>query len=134
MIFKPSQEKEAIEYVKEQFSKKRWLKIDHIPEKKTINQNNYIWLVFTVIADHTGNYSKDIYEYYLDKFPNYKTIYKGQAEINIRISMSRFNVDQMSRFIDKVVIDARQEGFEIPDPEDKKALDMYNYYRKKGLI
>lgn len=133
-IFKPSTRKESIQYLDELYKKKHWVKIERIPEKKSVNQNNYIWLVFTVIAYDTGNEPKDIYEYYLDKFPVYKTIYKNKAEIIIRISMSRFNKDQMRKFIDKVIIDARQEGYNIPNPEDKKALDMYNYYRKKGLI
>lgn len=134
MIFKPSKENEAIDFVKESFAKKKWLRIDPIPETKSVNQNRYIWLVFTIIANDTGNESQDIYEYYLDRFPIYKTIYKGQAEISVRLSMSKFNKDQMTKFIDKVVIDARQEGYVIPDPEDKKVIDMYNYYRKRGLI
>ena len=133
-IFKPTMENEALDYIIECFEKKKWLKIEPIPEKKSINQNNYIWLVFTVIADDTGNEPNDIYAEYLDMFPTYKTIYKKGQYKQIKISMSQFDKDQLSKFIDKVIIDARQEGYRIPDPEDKKVLDMYNFYRKKGMI
>lgn len=103
---------------------------------KTISQNAYIWLVFTHIAFETGNNKDDIYGYYLDKFPTFKDIdlYGDSRAIKISMSNPDFNKEKMSAFIDKVVIDARQEGFDVPDPDDLKCKQMYDYYRNLGLI
>lgn len=134
MIYKPSTNKEAHIFLDKCFERKKWVKIDYIPEAKTMNQVRYIWLVFTIIADDTGNEPQDIYEYYLDKFPVYKEITILGEEKKIRISLSQFSVEQASYFIDKVTIDGRQEGHVLPDPKDKAALEAYNYYRQKGMI
>ena len=134
MIYKPSQRENAILFIDSMFGKKKWLKIEPIPEKKTLNQNNYLWLIFTVIGQDTGNESKDIYEMYLDKFPVYKEIEIHGETKNIRISLSQFTKEQTTVFIEKVIIDASQEGFIIPDPKDKEALEAYNYYKMKGIL
>ena len=110
------------------------LSFKKVKEAKTISQNRYIWLVFTFIADETGNTKDDIYKYYLDKFPSFKTIYVNKNEHYVNLSLSQMNKEQLSNFIDNVVIDSRQEGFDIPDPEDLKALQMYNYYNEKGMV
>ncbi len=134
MVYKPSQRNEAIIFLDKMFEKNKWVKIDHIPQNKSLSQNNYLWLVFTVIAQDTGNSPQDIYEYYLEKFPVFKEIQIHGEEKSVRISLSSFNFDQCSTFIDRVVIDARSEGFIIPDPKDKEALDQYNYYKQRGIL
>jgi hypothetical protein len=134
MIYKPSQSEQAHIFLDKCFERKRWVKIEYIPETRSINQLRYIWLVFTIIANDTGNNSQDIYDYYLEKFPTYKDVILHGEEVRIKISMSGMSKEQMSRFIDQVVIDGRQEGFIIPDPSENEALEAYNYYRQKGLI
>ncbi|MFX1295602.1 MAG: hypothetical protein ACFFD2_12225 [Promethearchaeota archaeon] len=134
MIFKPTEQERAHKYLDNLFTKNRWIKIEHITESKTISQNNYAWLIFTHIAFSTGNNKDDIYQYYLDKFKTYKTIDINGTETNVIITMSKFTKEQMSRFIDNIVIDARQEGFDIPDSEDLKCREMYDYYKKLGMI
>ena len=134
MIFKPSDKERALVYLDRLFEKKRHVKIQHITESKTLSQNAYLWLVFTHIGFETGNTKDDIYQYYLDKFPYFKEI-DLNGEINqVKISLSKFNMDQCKNFIDNVTIDARQEGFDVPDPEDKKTVEIYNYYKQKGLM
>ena len=131
-IFKPSQELQAMKHLQECFRKKRHVKVEHIPETKTVNQNRYIWLVFCIIAEDTGNSKEDIYAYYLDKFP-VRHLVNGT---HVRISMSHpnFTKDVLSHFIDQVVIDARQEGYTIPNPDDIEAKQAIQYYREKGWI
>ena len=110
------------------------MKIEPIPERKTLNQNNYIWLVFTIIAFDTGNQAKDIYEYYLERFPTYKEIQLFGNSESVRLTLSQFTKEQASVFIDRIVTDARQEGFVIPDLGEKEAIEAYNFYKQKGLI
>jgi hypothetical protein len=134
MIFKPSEKERALLFLDKMFEKKRHVKIEHITESKTLSQNAYLWLIFTHIAFETGNDKDDIYQYYLNKFPYFKEI-NINGEINqVKITLSKFDLMQYKSFIDNITIDARSEGFDIPDPEDLKAVNMYNYYKQNGLI
>lgn len=136
MIYNKKQREQAITFIDKVFSRDRLLKIDYVKMSKTVSQNAYIWLVFTHIAFETGNNKEDIYGYYLEKFPTFKEIDLFGDSRTIKISMSNpgFDKEKMSVFIDKIVTDARQEGFDIPDPEDLKCKEMYDYYRNLGLI
>ena len=58
---------------------------------------------------------------------------KGEI-VQVSVTLSEWNKEQTKQFIDEVCIDARQEGFDIPDPEDLKTLVMYNEYKSKGQI
>lgn len=134
MIFKPSDRERAIKFIDNIFSKKKWIKIEHVAEARTLSQNSYLWLIFTHLGFETGSDKNDMYHYYLDKFPKFKEVeHLGETKL-IRITLSGFSKDQNRVFIDEVATDARIEGFDVPDPEDKKALEMMNYYRQLGLI
>lgn len=101
---------------------------------KTMSQNRYIWLVFTYIGQEIGYHSKEVYGIYLAKFPTYKTVYINGEERYSQITMSQFSKEQMTVFIDNVIIDASEYVPNIPDPNSLEALNMYNHYREKGLI
>jgi hypothetical protein len=134
MIFKPSDRDRAILFMDNLFEKKKFIKIDYVSEAKSLNQNSYLWLVFTHVAVETGSDKNDMYYYWLDKFPKYKEVkHLGESKM-VRISLSEFNKDQTKMFIDEVTRDARMEGFDVPDPEDLKAIEMMNYYRQKGYL
>lgn len=134
MIFKPSHQPEAVEYLCGLFEKQKTVKIDPVTESKTLSQVRYCWLCFTHIAYETGNTKEDIYAYFLNKFPTIKEISINGNLTSVMISLSQFTENQCSYFIDRFVIDARQEGFDLPDPEDRKAVQMYNYYKNLGTI
>lgn len=133
-IYNPTQRFEAKEYLLTLFDSGKRVEIKPAPEKKSLSQNSYIWLVFTHIAYETGNDKNDIYYYFLDRFPKYKEItINGQIE-HVSISLSSFTKEQTRAFIDEVVIYANTEGFNVPNPEDIKIMQMYEFYRNKGLI
>lgn len=134
MIFTPSHRDRAITFMDKLFENNKHVKIEHVPETKSLSQNGYLWLVFTHIAFETGATKDDMYYYYLNKFPKFKEINHLGKIVLVRISLSAFSKEQTSAFIDEVTTDARLEGFDIPDPEDKNTLIMYNFYRSKGLL
>lgn len=135
MIFKPSELDRAILFLKGLFDKRKHVKIEYIPQTKSIEQNRYIWLVFTIIAEETGSDKNYMYHLFMKRFPVFMELKNEFGEMELcPITMSLWSKLQMSDFIDKVVTEARTNGFEIPDPEDKKALEMYDYYRQKGVL
>ena len=135
MNFKPSEETQAITFLKGIFARDRSASIETITVTKTLSQNAYIWLVFTHIGFQVGSDKTSIYLCYLKKFPKFSEVIgiKGEIEI-VALTLSQFSKEQMSVFIDEVVIDARTEGIEIPDPEDKKAIELYNWYKERGQL
>jgi hypothetical protein len=121
-------------YVKKQFERGKSLKVTHITESKTLSQNAYCWLVFTHIGQETGYTKDEVYEFCLRKFRSFKEIeIAGEIEM-IPIRLSGMSKDQTSLFIDQLVTFFRCEGYDVPDPEDRKTIDMYNYYKQKGII
>ena len=124
----------ATTYLKKLFERGKSVRIEPIAQARSISQNAYSWLVFTHVAQETGNTKEDIYQFCLTKFPFHKTIeINGVIQI-IPVTLSGMDKEQNSQFIEQFVTYFRSEGIEIPDPEDKKALDMMNYYREKGMI
>ena len=134
MIFQPTELDRAIIYLKSLFAKGKKAKIDPIKGIKTLSQNNYSWLVFTHVGQESGNSKEDIYEHCLEKFPTFKEITINGVSHLIRVTMSNFSKEQMSVFIDNFTIYWRTEGYFVPDPEDKKCMEMYQYYRDRGLL
>lgn len=134
MIFKPTDRDRAIIFLDKQFERKKFVKIEPVTESKTLSQVGYIWLCFTHIAFETGASKNDIYFYYLEKFPKFKeVIFNGETTL-VRVSLSAFTKEQCSVFIDEFTTDARMEGFDVPDPEDQKTIEMMNFYKQRGLI
>ena len=134
MIFKPSERDQAIAYLDGIFKAKRFAKIERVTESKSLSQNNYCWLCFTHIAFCTGNDKDDIYHFCLDKFAlRHEVKINGTSE-NIIVSLSKMDKDQCRIFIDKFIIFFAQEGIALPNPEDKKVVEMYNWYKERGMI
>jgi hypothetical protein len=135
MIFKPSDIDRLNLYISSQFSKGKTLKVEPVTESKTLPQLRYIWLVFTHLAFETGSDKEYMYFLFLKRFPVYHEGKNLNGEIElVPVSMSKFTKDELSAFIDKVVTELRAQGFEVIDPEDKRAVELYNFYHSKGLI
>lgn len=134
MIFRSNEIQRATTYITRLFEKGRNVKIDPVTHTKTINQVRYLWLVFTHVGFETGNSKEDIYQFCLQKFPVHKEIEINGEESTIQITLSGFTKEQSIQFIDQVVTFFRQEGFDIPDPEDKKCAEMYEFYHTKGML
>lgn len=134
MIFNQANRDRAIAYMDILFSRGRSVKIEIVTVSRSLSQKNYLWLVFTHVAMCTGNDKEDIYRLCLNKFSFTKEVkFNGLLE-QVIVSMSAMNKDQMSMFIDKCVTFFRQEGIDVPDPETKEAIELYNEYKQRGWI
>ena len=134
MIFNPTEIQRATIYLTKLFERGKKVKIEPITRAKTISQNNYTWLVFTHIAQETGNIKEDIYQFCLKEFPTFKEIEINGEIHSVPVTLSGFTKEQTSFFIDCFVTFFRQEGIDIPSPEDKKCMEMYSFYRERGIL
>ena len=136
MIFHPTQQDRANLFIKSILDKGRSVKIEPVTQTKTLSQNSYAWLCFTHIAEQMGthNTKDDVYYHFLTKFPKFKEIeWNGETEL-VQITLSEFTKEQTKVFIDEFTTDARQEGYDVPDPEEKRIAEMFDYYKQKGKI
>ena len=135
MIYKPSQREQAIIFIDKQFERKKSIRIDRVTESATLNQNNYIWLIFTCVAMDTDNTKDDVYKHCSKLFAPKKEITINGVTDMVEISLSEMkDIKQKSVFIDKVLHHWRSEGYILPDPATLDATNMFNEYKQKGWM
>lgn len=102
--------------------------LKRVNEKRTINQNDLMWMWFRCIENDTGTDKNDIYMYYCKKFLC-KVIRVGEKVEKVYETSSMLNTAQMSEFMRKIQADAASElGITLPIPEDKYFEAFYQQY------
>lgn len=96
--------------------------------KRSIDQNNLMWLWFECIARETGTSKDDIYMYYCKKFLC-KVITIGDKQEKIYTTSSKLTTEQMKNFLDNIQADASSElGIRLPNPEDRFFEAFYQQF------
>ncbi len=104
------------------------LTIKRASEKRTIAQNDLMWMWFACIERETGTPKDDIYLYYCKKFLM-KLMTIGERTEYVYSSSSKLNTQQMTDFLNKIKVDAAIElGIQLPLPEDKYFDAFYETY------
>ena len=99
--------------------------IKRASEKRSIPQNDLMWMWLTCIERETGTLKDDVYMYYCKKFLM-KTIQVGNKMERIYNTSSKLNQEQMSEFLTKIQVDALTElGITLPKPEDRFFEQFY---------
>lgn len=94
-------------------------------EKRSIPQNDLMWMWLTCIERETGTPKEDVYMYYCKKFLM-KTIQVGNRMERIYNTSSKLNMEQMTEFLNKIQVDAATElGITLPKPEDRFFEQFY---------
>ena len=102
--------------------------IKRASEKRSISQNDLMWMWMQCISSETGTPKDDIYMYYCKKFLM-KTIQVGERLERIYNTSSKLNTEQMTEFLNKIQADAAQElGITLPQPEDRFFEQFYNQF------
>lgn len=96
--------------------------------KRSIDQNNLMWMWFECIARETGTNKDDIYMYYCKKFLC-KVITICEKMEKIYNTSSKLNTEQMTDFLNKIQADAASElGIRLPNPEDRFFEAFYQQF------
>ena len=99
--------------------------------KRTISQNGLYWLWLTCISHETGNDKDILHEYFKHTFliPESKYVFGQSIEI---LSTAGLNTIQFKYLLDNVQVFASTElAITLPDPEDKRWEEFYDYYKDK---
>ena len=97
-------------------------------EKRSIAQNDLMWMWMACIERETGTPKDDVYMYYCKKFLM-KTIRVGEKLERIYNTSSKLNTEQMKMFLDKIQHDALSElGITLPNPQDRFFEQFYQQF------
>ena len=97
-------------------------------EKRSIPQNDLMWMWLACIERETGTPKDDIYMYYCKKYL-WKVITIGERSEKIYTTSSKLNTEQMKMFLDHIQQDALLElGIRLPRPEDRFFEAFYNQF------
>ena len=103
--------------------------VKKVQEKRSIAQNDLMWMWLTCIQNETGTNKDEIYMYYCKKFLM-KTVSVGQKMERIYMTTSKLNTEQMSDFLNKLQADALSElGIRLPTPQDRFWEAFYADYK-----
>ena len=102
--------------------------IKRASEKRSIPQNDLMWMWFECIERETGTPKDDIYMYYCKRFLC-KVIEVGGRQEKIYNTSSKLNKEQMTEFLNKIQADAASElGIRLPLPEDRFFEQFYSHF------
>lgn len=102
------------------------LTIKRASEKRTVAQNDLMWMWFACIEGETGTAKEDVYNHYCKKFLS-KPDPMGEGFIND--TSSRLNTKQMTDFMMNIQADAASElGITLPVPDDRYFEAFYQQY------
>jgi hypothetical protein len=133
----------AFEYLNLLFENNKTVRVEEFKEKRTLSQNSGYWVWMTYLWQLTG-YDKNVWHiFFLNLYPIYKEITIMNRIELVTIGTSEADIQQMSQHMNSIKLhceDPEKElkkaypFIEMPDLKAKKTLEMYNYYREKGLI
>ena len=94
-------------------------------QKRSIPQNDLMWMWLTCIERETGTPKDDVYMYYCKKFL-IKTIKIGERQERIYNTSSKLSAAEMTQFLNHIQADAATElGIRLPLPEDRFFEQFY---------
>jgi hypothetical protein len=103
--------------------------IKKVSEKRSIAQNDLLWMWMACIENETGTPKDEVYMYYCKKFLM-RTISMGERRERIYMTSSKLNSEQMTAFLNQIQADAAQElGITLPTPQDKYFEAFYADYK-----
>ena len=98
------------------------LRVKSHKKKRTSPQLNLYWLWITFLANEMGyDRPEDLHEYLKDRFNSEIKFITGKdgrvREVKIIHSTSEMDISEFSKYMEKVVRFAGEEGINLPDPE-----------------
>ena len=103
--------------------------IKKVSEKRSIAQNDLLWMWMACIENETGTPKDEVYMYYCKKFLM-RTMTIGQKMERIYLTSSKLNTEQMTTFLNQIQDDALQElGITLPTPQDRFFEAFYADYK-----
>ena len=104
------------------------LTIKRMNTKRSIAQNDLMWMWFACIERETGTPKQDVHDYYCRQFLRRQITWNDET-ITVIGETKKLNTQQMTEFLNHIQSDAREElGITLPRPEDRFFEAFYNQF------
>lgn len=104
------------------------LTIKRMSTKRSIAQNDLMWMWLSCIERETGTPKDDIYMYFCKKYL-WKVVTIGEHSERIYVTSSKLNTEQMKTFLDHIQQDSLNDwGIRLPNPEDRFFEAFYSQF------
>lgn len=104
------------------------LTIKKMSTKRSIAQNDLMWMWLSCIERETGTSKDDVYMYFCKKYL-WKVVTIGEHSERIYVTSSKLNTEQMKTFLDHIQQDALNDwGIRLPNPEDRFFEAFYQQF------
>ena len=96
--------------------------------RRTVSQNNLMWMWFACIERETGTPKQDVHDYYCKRFLR-RSVNIGNKTETVVGDTSRLTTEQMTEFLSRIQADASTEmGITLPQPEDMYFEAFYQQF------
>lgn len=103
--------------------------VKKVSEKRSISQNDLLWMWMACVERETGTPKDEVYMYYCKRFLM-RTVTIGQRIERIYMTSSKLNTEQMTTFLNQIQADAQTElGITLPQPQDRFFEAFYADYK-----
>ena len=104
------------------------LTVKRASEKRSVPQNDLMWMWFACMERETGTPKQDIHDYYCRQFLRKQIVWKDSV-VTVIGQTSKLTTQQMTDFLNKVQEDAATEfGIQLPVPDDRFFEEFYQQY------
>lgn len=104
------------------------LTVKRASEKRSVPQNDLMWMWFACMERETGTPKQDIHDYYCRQFLRKQIVWKDSV-VTVIGQTSKLTTQQMTEFLKKVQADAATEfGIQLPVPDDRFFEEFYQQY------
>ena len=105
-----------------------YITVKRASEKRSIPQNDLMWMWLTCMERETGTPKDEIYMYYCKRFLQ-RTVKIGGREERIYMTSSKLTTEQMTEFLNKIQADAASEfGITLPSRDDRYFEEFYQQF------
>lgn len=130
MIFNKDKQQTAIKFLVNLLEKGCRVKIERVPEKRSLDQNSLYWLWLTCIQQHTGNSRELLHNHFRSEYLPIQVVKVFGVDQQIPTSTKELNTAQFTQYLNKICEFANTElGIDLPDPETKHFEEFYNQYK-----
>lgn len=106
------------------------LSAKRVTQKRSINQNNLMWMWIACVSMETGQDKNDIYDYYRQKFLSRTIEINGKTAV-VTSGTSALDTVAMTHFLNQMQADVSVEfGIKLPTPQDLYWEEFQNYYKR----
>lgn len=99
--------------------------VEKVHNKRSLNQNAYLWVCLDIISNHTGHSADELHKLFKGMFLPRKVVTLNKKNYSLAGSTTELTKGQFVEYLMRINAEAGDMGIRLPSPEDfKNGLDQ----------